>query len=141
MDYLWHERLKKARKSKGISLEELSNKVEVSKQSLIKYEKGLIFPSIDVFCAICEECCVSPSYVLDGGGSDYICKRSYHDEILTLSLMFYSKRIDYSCNVSMIRINDEQLNNDLHYAVLLLNKLNINKIDDFIKFANAIKKM
>lgn len=61
---MFGDRLKNARKIKGMSLDELClacNRI-VSKQSLSKYENGLMEPSSTVLIALCEALNVSPDY-------------------------------------------------------------------------------
>lgn len=49
-DNIFGQNLQRARKMAGLSLQELSNKInnEVSKQSLNKYEKGIMKPNSDL---------------------------------------------------------------------------------------------
>ncbi|MCF6296063.1 MAG: XRE family transcriptional regulator [Flavobacteriaceae bacterium] len=59
-------RLKSARKIAGLSLQELSNKMsnEVTKQSLSKYEKGLMKPSPKVLLLLSRSLSVNPDFFL-----------------------------------------------------------------------------
>lgn len=60
------ERLKSARKMKGLSLQELADKVSVSisKQALHKYEAGLMKPTGEVLIALSKALEVKPDYFL-----------------------------------------------------------------------------
>lgn len=70
MKNLVPEKLKKARKLRGLSMESLARNMGyiVSKQSISKYEKGVMQPTSEVLCMICKTLDLPLSYF----GSDRI---------------------------------------------------------------------
>jgi len=141
MDDLWGKRLKKCRIAKKITLEELSQKVKISKQSLIKYEQGEIYPNIKTLSLVCEILGTTPNYIFYGNDDNLIYKKNIHDELITICFLFESGKIQYSSNDSLIKIVDESLNINLKHAIWLLHQININTISGLEKFIYAIKKM
>ena len=141
MNEQWNRRIKIARKRAKISLDEISQRIKVSKQSLIQYEKGIIYPRLDVFCKICELCNVSPNYILYGQEENMVKKKGIQEQVLTLSLLLYSGKIQLCSEQSLIKLTDEELLDRFNEAVWCLDKLNINNPDDFETFIRAIKKM
>lgn len=141
MDSHWNERLKESRKKRNITLEQLSSLINVSKQSLIQYEKGKIYPSLDVFYDICKRCNVSPMYIINGNAGDIFYEKSLQDEVLTLSLLLHSHKIAYDLENGIIKIINEELLERLNDAIWCLNELDINKISDLELFISAIKKI
>ncbi len=55
-----------ARKAKALSQEELAEKLNVSRQTIYKWEAGITYPDIDKLCEIARALEVSTSYLLDG---------------------------------------------------------------------------
>ena len=137
----WNERLKKCRLRKKMTLDVLSKKTNISKQTLIKYEKGVASPSLDSFVSVCEALSTSPNYIIYGRDENIVYKQSLQDEVLMLSLLFHSGKIQYNMNETMIKIVDEELSKSFKYAIWGLKNLNINRLEDFRKFADMISKM
>ena len=50
----FNEKLQKLRKEKGFSQEELADKLEVTRQSVSKWESGQTYPEMDKLLAICK---------------------------------------------------------------------------------------
>jgi transcriptional regulator with XRE-family HTH domain len=63
--YLFPERIKAIRFISGLSMDEFSKKVGVSKQSISKYENGLMKPKIDNLESICKAFDLSFNYFTD----------------------------------------------------------------------------
>lgn len=51
---MFHENLKTMRKAKGYTQEELAIKLNVVRQTVSKWEKGLSVPDVDVLCKIAD---------------------------------------------------------------------------------------
>lgn len=51
---MFHENLKTMRKAKGYTQEELAIKLNVVRQTVSKWEKGLSVPDADVLCKIAD---------------------------------------------------------------------------------------
>src|ERR1035437_10112693 len=64
MSQLFAERLKAARMMNGLSLQELSDKLEkrVSRQAIHKYENGEVIPDSEMLNFLCEALDVRPDY-------------------------------------------------------------------------------
>lgn len=79
------ERIRQLRESLNMSQTELANKIDVSKQTLYKYENNIVtnIPS-DKIEAIAKALNVSPSYIMDWSASD-------SSEEMTRALKFYEK--------------------------------------------------
>ena len=65
MQYMINENIRKARKEKGISQEELAIKLNVVRQTVSKWEKGLSVPDADVLIQIADLLEVSVNELLD----------------------------------------------------------------------------
>lgn len=48
-------RLKELREEKGMSLEELANKVEILPSTISAYEEGEVLPGLSIASMLCEE--------------------------------------------------------------------------------------
>ena len=81
---LFCERLSNYRKEKNYSLEQLGNIIEVSRQTLSKWEKGESYPNINDYYQLCKKLKVKPSF--------FICnktqkkKRNLYPYILGISI-------------------------------------------------------
>ena len=77
------KRLRSARKMAGLSMEDLAKKAQVivTKQSISKYEKGMIKPSSEVIIRLAEALDVKPEYF-------------YRKKSIELSNMQFRKRAD-----------------------------------------------
>ena len=58
------ERLKAARKGRNLTLEQLGSQLEVTKQTVSRWEKGERYPALDVLYTIAEVLGVSSDYLL-----------------------------------------------------------------------------
>lgn len=58
------ERLKAARKGRNLTLEQLGSQLEVTKQTVSRWEKGERYPALDVLYNIAEVLDVSSDYLL-----------------------------------------------------------------------------
>lgn len=97
---LFGQKLKTLRQEKGITQEQLASKVEIVKSSISGYEKGSIYPSVEVLIKLCKFFDVSADYLL--GLSDNMEFKISHltDEQLSiiLSLINQFERFNYSSN-------------------------------------------
>lgn len=58
------ERVKKLRKSKGLTQQELADKINVTKVSICCYEKGTRTPNLETFIDLVEKLDTTPDYLL-----------------------------------------------------------------------------
>ena len=61
---LFKDRLSLYRTNNNLTLLDLSNKLNISRQTLSKYEKGESLPNIDDYYKMCEDLNVSPTYFI-----------------------------------------------------------------------------
>ena len=68
MNENWNLRLKECREKKGYTLKDLESisKLDMSQQSIIKYEKGEVFPRINVLEKMCKIYGTTIEYILYG---------------------------------------------------------------------------
>lgn len=85
---MFGERLKELRKAKGVSQEELSEALDVSRQSISKYENGAAEPSFDKLTLIAKFFDVSFDYLLgdhERGEPEKIVLKEKDKRILIIS--------------------------------------------------------
>lgn len=61
---LFHEKLSKYRKDKNYSLEQLGNIINISRQTLSKWEKGESYPNINDYYKLCRKLKIKPSLLI-----------------------------------------------------------------------------
>lgn len=61
---LFHEKLSKYRKDKNYSLEQLGNIINISRQTLSKWEKGESYPNINDYYKLCRKLKIKPSFLI-----------------------------------------------------------------------------
>ena len=61
-----NENIKRIRKSKGLSQEELAIKLNVVRQTVSKWENGRSFPDVAILEDLCQELVISVSELLAG---------------------------------------------------------------------------
>lgn len=93
-------RLRALRQEKGITQEQLANKVDIVKASISGYEQSSIYPSIEVLVKLCKYLDVSADYLL--GLSDTMESKISHltDEqlVIILSLINQFERLNSISN-------------------------------------------
>ncbi len=77
-------RLKKLRKVKNLTQQELANKVDLVKSSISAYEKGLKYPSVEVLIKLCNCFNVSADYLLGLSDEKEIKKYDLTEEQMEL---------------------------------------------------------
>ena len=93
MDSNWNKRLKEKRVQAKLTLDEVSNicSHNLSQQSLIKYEKGEIFPRIDVLENLCNIYKCSINYVMYGSENTNIILDK-NDYLITIWYLLATKK-------------------------------------------------
>ena len=74
------ENIKTIRKSKGLSQEELAVKVNVVRQTVSKWEKGLVVPSAETIKKIADYFQVSTDFIFTEHPDDFQIKKSNEDD-------------------------------------------------------------
>lgn len=80
------ENLKKARKYKNLTQEQLGNLVNVQKSAISKYERGAIQPSQDILIRISEVLNVSVDYLLGKSDIPNPTSSEISDDIIKVAL-------------------------------------------------------
>ena len=142
MKEAWNERLKKCRENKGFTLKELEekDKLGISQQSLIKYEKGDVYPRIDLLKRMCELYGVSVDYILYGDERMNI-DEDKKSSLLVLYLMMYSEKLVFDEEKQAILINDETLLKQIEILDALKKRVDLNSIDKLLLVAEGLKKI
>lgn len=76
-----HLRLKEAREKAGLTLEELSKRVNISKRTLQNYESNKNEPTVSIVSKIAKYCFIDEIYLLTGNDDIEI---NYEKEILKI---------------------------------------------------------
>ena len=141
MNENWHERLKNSRKAKKITLDEISEYIGLSKQSIIQYEKGEIFPNLDRFAKMIEYYDVSSDYIIFGNNDNRSFAKKEGEEVLTLAMLLYQNKILFDEERKAIIIIDEKINNKFKYASWFISSNDLGKIENLERLIGMIKKI
>jgi len=142
MDGKWNERLKECRERKGFSLKDLEgfNKLDTSQQSLIKYEKGEVYPRIDLLEKMCREYETTIDYILYGD-KQIISTEKRNDSLTVLFMLLYSEKIEYIETQKSLIVKEEKLERQIRALNQFKQKSDISSLDDLFTLAKAIKKL
>ena len=77
----YSERIKNLRKSRHLTQDELAKKLDVTKQTISQYERGVRRPDVATIDALCDFFNVSADYLL---GRDDVTVRLVGDDALTM---------------------------------------------------------
>ena len=84
---LFKDRLRELRKQKGYSQQELADKINVTKQTISQYERGVREPDYDNLLALCDIFNVSAGYLL--GKEDVTMRFLNTDELQMVESGYY----------------------------------------------------
>lgn len=143
MECKWYERLKISRENSKLSLKEVSNRTidKITQQSLIKYEKGEVFPKINVLEELCNMYNVQINYILYGNDNDLNLNIDNKDLYTTLFFLIYSKKMNYNPQRGCLDIEDEILRKQIYkLSVFAKNKI-ISNFNDLNSLISGIKIM
>lgn len=138
----WNIRLREARRKKGIPLKEAQkmSKLDVSQQSLIKYEKGEVFPRIDLLEKMCKLYGVTVDYVLYGE-SEFAPFEDRASSLVTLFMLLYSNKIRFDRKNGKIEISDPRLKLQIAALDYYREEADFSSLDDLERLIQGIKKM
>ena len=142
MERSWNIRLKKAREAAGLSLKDVSamEVFDISQQSLIKYEKGEVFPRIDLLEKMCKKYNVTIDYIMYGSSElPRINETSGH--LVSLFFLLYGRKLKYNESRSSLEITDKRLATHIMAMDAFIKRKEISTIDDLSALIHAIKKM
>lgn len=138
----WNVRLREARQKSGIPLKEAQkmSKLDVSQQSLIKYEKGDVFPRIDLLEKMCKLYGTTVDYVLYGE-SKFAPFEDRPSSLVTFFMLLYSNKIRYDRENGKIEILDPRLKLQITALDYYRETADFSSLDDFERLIHGIKKM
>lgn len=79
------DKIKQQRKQKRLTQEELSEKLHVSRQTISKWETGLVTPDVDNIIQLCKIFEISTDELLTNS-SNYISKKAFIIDIITMAV-------------------------------------------------------
>ena len=138
----WNVRLREARQKKGIPLKEAQkmSKLDVSQQSLIKYEKGEVFPRIDLLEKMCKLYGTTVDYVLYGENK----LTPFEDRassLVTFFMLLYGKKIRFDRESGKIEISDPRLKMQITALDYYREEAAFSSLEDLERLIQGIKKM
>ena len=138
----WNIRLKQARINKKLSLKDVTKEVNIIQQSLIEYEKGNIFPKLDMLVFLCELYEISPNYVVYGNNSGLKLENDIQREMETLISLIIYQKIEYENKNDSFTVRDKYLKKYINYFLEFLNnnsKYDLKIIERIIYAINKLK--
>ncbi len=94
------ENIRELRKAKGISQEELALQLEVSRQTVFKWEKDIMHPNMDSVKILCDYFEISPEYLFED-----VDKEQYEKAIAQELVVSSSTKTDKKLIVKIILIS------------------------------------
>lgn len=79
------ENLKKARKAKGLSQEELAQKLQLSRQAISKWESGEGYPNVEKLCLLAQCLSVSLDFLMKESGAEKLLQEKASEGIYIAS--------------------------------------------------------
>jgi len=105
---IFKDKLANYRKDKNLTLNELSDIIKISRQTLSKYEKGESYPNIDDYYSICQTLNIAPSYFIYEEKDNYMNNKYSFLKYLIPSLLI----IIISLFIVKYFIEDDNSNKD-----------------------------
>jgi len=136
----WCYRLKESREKNNFTLKDVTKYINITQQSLIEYEKGNIYPKIDMLKELCELYNVTINYIVYGNSSGLSFENNIQKEIETLVSMYLFNKIKIE-NDNII-ILDPEIMKYFYYFIKFIdenNKYDLNIVEKIIKAINRIK--
>ena len=138
----WNMRLKECREKKGYTLKSLEglSKLDLSQQSLIKYEKGEVFPRINILEKMCKIYGTTIDYILYGK-QKLAQFEDRSSSLVTIFMLLYLNKITLDTDSDNLKINDKRLLSQIIALNNYKSIADISSIDDLIRLIQGIKKM
>lgn len=140
----WNIRLKEAREKCGIKLKDVEkdNLLGVSQQSVIKYEKGKIFPQINVLERMCQCYHVTVDWILYGDKDFSSLTRTGNHLFLLFDLLQRGKiKKSNNSNGIYYYFDDKKLNEQLSFLSTFAEKVVLSSKEDYESLIKGIEKM
>lgn len=140
----WNIRLKEAREKCGIKLKDVENNnlLGVSQQSIIKYEKGKIFPQINILERMCKCYHVTIDWILYGNKDFSSLTRTGNHLFLLFDLLYRGKikKTKTSSGISFF-FDDKKLNQQLDLLSIFAEKVILTSKEDYESLIKGIEKI
>ena len=140
MNSNWNKRLKEKRIQAKLTLSEVSDisSHNLSQQSLIKYEKGEIFPRIDVLENLCNIYKCSINYVMYGSENTNIILDK-NDYLITIWYLLTTNKLKFD-GKNLLIMND-LLRKNIKCLNIYNENVKISSLEDVYNLINGIKNM
>ncbi len=140
MDGNWNERLKEKRVQAKLTLSQVSGicSRNLSQQSLIKYEKGEVFPRIDVLEDLCNIYKCSINYIMYGSENTNIILNK-NDYLITIWYLLTTNKLQF--DGANLNITDDYLKKNIKYLNIYNQRVKISSLEDVYNLVNGIKNM
>ena len=116
------------------------SKLDVSQQSLIKYEKGEVFPRIDLLEKMCKLYGTTVDYVLYGE-SKLAPFEDRTSSLVTFFMLLYGNKIRFDREDGRIEILDPRLKLQIRALDYYREEADFSSLDDLERLIQGIKKM
>jgi len=142
MDGKWFERLKEARIRANITLREASalEMFDISQQTLVKYEKGEVFPRIDLLEKMCKKYSVTIDYILYGT-SDLAKTTDLSGHLVSLFMLLHSGKLAFDEKNRVLEIKDQRLSTQIMVLDTFCRTQEISSIEELFSLIEGIKKL
>ncbi len=137
----WNIRLKKARIDKNLSLKDVTKQINITQQSLIEYEKGNIYPKLDMLVMLCDLYDASPNYIIYGNNIGLNLDNNIQREMETLITLLLNKKIKYNKNDYSFTLVDKYLKKYFYYFIDFLDSNSKNDLKVIEKIIYALKNL
>lgn len=127
----FHEKLQELRKSKGLTQEELSELLYVSRSAISKWESGKGYPSIDSLKQISQFFNISIDDLLTGDKILTIAKNENINNIKSLCYLLFSMADIFTILLIVLPLYPNTVN-DFIYSVNLLSYVEISSINKIV---------
>ncbi len=140
----WNVRLKEAREKCGIRLKDVekNNLLGISQQSIIKYEKGAIFPQIDVLDRMCQCYHVTIDWILYGNKDFSSLTRTGNHLFLLFDLLYRGKIKKTKTSTGIYYFfDDKKLNQQLNLLSVFAERVALTSKEDYESLITGIEKI
>ncbi len=135
----WNIRLKESRENCCLTLKQVTEKINITQQSIIEYEKGKIYPKIDMLKDLCDLYSVSVNYIIYGNEIGLSLSNCLQKELEVIISMYIFNKI--KINNNKIYIVDHNLNKYINYFIKFIDNNDKYDINIIQKIINALNKI
>jgi len=138
----WNIRLKECREKKGYTLKDLESisKLDMSQQSIIKYEKGEIFPRINILEKMCKIYGTTLEYILYGK-HHMMQFEERSNTLVTIFMLLYTNKLLLDKKNNTLKINDRKLSSQISILNDFMTLSDISSIEDLYSLIEGINNL